>query len=519
MHHPSRRSAVAGLLGAGVAGFAPLRAGASAPWPPEVALGPAKAFSFDRLKARSEAIAARPYRAPSAPAARLLDAIDYDAFGAIAYRPSASLWGGESGDRSIRMFPLGRYARIPVAMNVVARGEARSLRYSTSVFDMPADSPARDLGDAGGFAGFRVMNADHATDWIAYLGAAYFRSADPFNQYGLSTRGLAINTAIADGPEEFPIFTEFWFEHAPAGLIVYALMDGPSVTGAYRIVHARSPAGLVQEIEVLLSFRKAVERLGLAPLTSMYWYGSSDRRPSDDWRPQIHDSDGLSIWTGAGERIWRPLSNPPRIITNAFQDHGPRGFGLMQRDRRFEDYQDDGVFYERRPSAWVEPVGDWGAGSVQLVELPTSGETEDNIVAFWTPAARPVAGQRLGYRYRLHWAKEEPGVMGVARAAATWQGRAGRPGQAALPGQRKVVVDFAGPTLQGVTRKSGVVGVVDAKPGMALAVAAYPVEGQDRWRLMFDVAAPAGQTVDLRAFLRLGERALTETWIGQIVGA
>jgi glucans biosynthesis protein len=515
----SRRSAVAGLLGLGVAGLAPAWAAAAAAWPGEVSLGPPRPFSFDRLKGLAEATAARPYRPPHAPPASLLDAIDYDAFGAIVYKPSAALWGSEPGDKSIRMFPLGRYARTPVPVNVVAQGQARKVRYSTSLFDMPADSPARRLGAAGGFAGFRVMNADHVTDWIAYLGASYFRSADPFNQYGLSARGLAINTAIAAGSEEFPIFTEFWFEHDPAGLVVYALLDGPSVAGAYRIVHKRSPAGLVQEIEMQLNFRAAVERLGLAPLTSMYWYGASDRRPSDDWRPQIHDSDGLSIWTGAGERIWRPLSNPPRVIANAFEDKAPRGFGLMQRDRRFEDYQDDGVFYERRPSAWVEPVGDWGAGSVQLIEIPTASETDDNIVAFWTPVARPAAGQRLNYSYRLHWAKQEPGVMGVARVFATWQGRAGRPGQAALPGQRKVVIDFAGTTLEGLNRKSGVTGVVDVKPGMALTVAAYPVEGQDRWRLMFDVAAPAGQTVDLRAYLRQGYRALTETWIGQIVGA
>jgi periplasmic glucans biosynthesis protein len=517
MVDPSRRSAVAGLLGLGAAGLAPGWTAHAAAWPREIALGPAGPFSFEGLKAQAATLAARPYRAPAGPPANIVEAIDYDASGAIAYKPTASLWSDRAGDGSIRFFPLGRYARTPVEMNVVAEGQARAVRYSAGLFDMPAGSPARRLGHAGGFAGFRVMNADHATDWIAYLGAAYFRAADPFNQYGLSARGLAVDTAIA-GPEEFPSFTAFWFEHEPAGLVVYALLDGPSVAGAYRIAHRRSTAGLVQEIEVQLNFRRPVERLGLAPLTSMYWYGASDRRPSDDWRPQIHDSDGLSIWTGAGERIWRPLANPRGVTVNAFQDRTPRGFGLMQRDRRFEDYQDDGVFYERRPSAWVEPLGDWGAGSVQLVELPTTGETEDNIVAFWTPAARPAAGQRLAYSYRLHWACAEPGELGVARVAATWQGRAGRPGEASPPGRRKFVVDFTGAGLAGLTRRSGVTGVVDARPSEVLAVAAYPIEGRGCWRLMFDVEAPAGRTVDLRAFLKLGDRALTETWIDQVVG-
>ena len=169
--------------------------------------------------------------------------------------------------------------------------------------------------------------------------------------------------------------------------MVYALLDGPSVTGAFRIGHARSAAGLVQDIEAQLHFRKAVGLLGLAPLTSMYWYGPSDRAPADDWRPQIHDSDGLSIWTGPGERIWRPLANPPRVMANAFLDTHPRGFGLMQRDRDFSDYQDDGAFYEKRPSAWVEPVGDWGRDRCSWWRSRPAARSDDNIVAFWTPAS------------------------------------------------------------------------------------------------------------------------------------
>jgi glucans biosynthesis protein len=500
-----------------------LAAAAVAPsWPTGAPLGPPHPFSFDRLKASAAALARRPYRPPVGPPAALVRAIDYDAFGRISYHPAATLWGDAPGGRGVRFFPLGRPAPVAVAMNVVSGGQARTVNYAEALFDMPAGSPARALGDKGGFAGFKALNADRRTDWIAYLGASYFRSADPFNQYGLSARGLALDTAVA-GPEEFPIFTSFWLqEDAGDDLTVYALLDGPSVAGAFRIGHRRSPAGLVQDIEVALHFRKAVARLGLAPLTSMYWYGQSDRTPADDWRPQIHDSDGLSIWTGAGERIWRPLADPPRVMVNAFADKGPRGFGLMQRDRNFQDYQDDGVFYDKRPSAWVEPLGDWGAGSVQLVELPTVRETDDNIVAFWTPATTPKAGQSLAYRYRLHWVAEEPAPMGVARVVATRSGQAGRPGQPTPPGRRKLVVDFAGAALVGLTRDSGVEPVVGSSFGQALDPVAYPVEGQDhggqnRWRLMFDLDAPPGRVIDLRAFLRRNGGALTETWIYQLV--
>ena len=483
------------------------------------AFGPPAPFSFERLKARAAALAKRPYAPVPAPPADLVEAIDYDAFGAIRYRPSATLWNDPPSDASIRFFHLSRAARAPVAVSVVEDGLARPLLYSESLFEVPEGSPARRLGAHVGFAGFRAMNTGQDGDWIAYLGASYFRSADPFNQYGLSARGLALDTAT-DHAEEFPAFTAYWLERDAQGrLVVNALLDGPSVAGAFRIVHDRPAAGglpgLVQDIQVSLNFRKAVTRLGLAPLTSMYWYDQSDRTPADDWRPQIHDSDGLSIWTGAGERLWRPLSNPPRVTTNLYLDKAPRGFGLMQRDRRFDDYQDDGVFYDRRPSAWVEPVGDWGEGSVQLVEIPTASETDDNIVAFWTPAAPVVAGARLDYRYRLHWAAAEPGPFGVARAVATRQGRSGRPGLPPIPGQHKFVIDFEGPGLVGLDRASGVEPVVEAHPGLIADAIAYPVVGTSRWRLAFDAQTTGlapGAALELRAFLRRGSDALTETW-------
>jgi glucans biosynthesis protein len=400
-------------------------------------------------------------------------------------------------------------------MHVVSAGQARPILYTPDLFEMPSNSPIRALGPAAGFGGFRVMNADHATDWLAFLGASYFRSADPFNQYGLSARGLAIDTAT-EGPEEFPEFTAFWIEHdAQNRLVIYALLDGPSVAGAYRLVHARSKQGLVQDVTADLYFRKPVKRLGLAPLTSMYWYGANDRPAASDWRPQIHDSDGLSMWTGPGERIWRPLSNPAHVSANSYLDKNPRGFGLMQRDRQFADYQDDGVFYERRPSVWVEPVGEWGAGSVQLVELPTVRETDDNIVAFWTPAAAVRAGTELNRRYKLYWIDEEPQPLGVARVVATRSGLGGPPGMPYVAGRRRFVVDFAGGALATLTARGDAQPVVTASRGQPALVTAYPIVGQKTWRLMFDLDVDPAAPPDLRAFLRRGGQALTETWVYQ----
>ena len=300
--------------------------------------------------------------------------------------------------------------------------------------------------------------------------------------------------------------------------MVHALLQGPSVVGAYRITHRKIAAALVQEVESRLFFRAGIGRLGVAPLTSMYWYGRTDRQEAVDWRPQVHDSDGLAIWTGAGERIWRPLANPPRTLTNAFLDNNPRGFGLMQRDRSFLDYEDDGAFYDRRPSLWVEPVGAWGRGSVQLVEIPTTSETDDNIVAFWTPD-RPVrAGDALDVRYRLHWAAGEPDPPGVGQVVATRTGVGGRPGQAHDTGSRKFVIDFAGGGLASLDRGSNVEADIALSAGAPILPTAYPVVGTNRWRLMFDVAIGAGTTVDMRAYLRRGRNALTETWTYQAFG-
>jgi len=503
----NRRSTLAALLAVAATGQAQAQGAAS--WPAQAPLGAAEPFSFERLKGQARALAARPYRPQPGPPAELLQAIDYDAFGQASYRPEATPWRGDQG---VRFFPMNVGARTPVRIHLVAGGQARPVLYSPSLYQMPANSPLRRLGEQAGFGGFRLMNADDTTDWAAFLGASYFRAADPFNQYGLSARGLAIDTAAA-GPEEFPIFTSFWIEHpAGTGPTVYALLDSPSVAGAYRIAHQRGPAGLKQRITVELSFRKPVARLGVAPLTSMYWYGRSERTPADDWRPQIHDSDGLAIWSGSGERLWRPLRNPAQVTTSSFLDRAPRGFGLMQRDRNFADYQDDGVFYERRPSLWVEPLGDWGAGSVQLVEIPTTRETDDNIVAFWTPARAPARGARLGLDYRLHWTDQEPAPVGVGRVVATRFGQGGRPGIPGPAGRRKFVIDFAGGGLSGLTRRGDAEAVVTASRGAPLDAVAYPVVGQDAWRLMFDIDLPPGDT-DLRAYLRRGSEALSETWV------
>jgi glucans biosynthesis protein len=506
---PDRRDVLAGALAGTALGWTAPALGASPVG--AIALGPPQPFSFERLKQRARALARTAYAPPKSADADVLHAVDYDAFGQAAYRPQMELWPG--GPQPVRLFPQGRYFTEPVAIHVLEGGAARQALYSPDLFDMPADHPLRRL-KAGGFAGFRLMSRGGQSDWLAYLGASYFRASEPLDQYGLSARGLAINSG-GPAPEEFPRFTAFWLEQdGSGGLVVYALMEGRSVVGAYRMDNRRGPGGAAQEVQMELYFRAPVETLGIAPLTSMYWYGENSTGPRQDWRPEVHDSDGLALWTGAGERLWRPLADPPRIVTNSYVDQSPRGFGLIQRDRNFEDYQDDGIFYDKRPSLWIEPVGDWGRGAVKLVQLPTQGETEDNIVAFWTPEARVGAGSVIAAGYRMRWTLDAPDAGG-GRIVSTRVGAGGRPGQPPAPGSRKYVIDVEGKALEGLTRSSGVEAAVAASRGRIDNVQAYPVVGARRWRMMFDLSGLDGQPADLRAYLRKGGQALSETWIYQ----
>ena len=486
-------------------------------------LGPATHFSFEDLQSRAEKLSGSPFTPPVVPSPETLAEIDYDQFQKIRFRPDKSLKLDRDGRLPVQLFHLGKYATEPVHLHVVEAGTSREIIYSSKLFESPPDHPARKLADGAGFAGFRVMAADLKTDWFAAVGASYFRSSGPYNQYGLSARGIAIDTAMPH-PEEFPRFSHYWIEgggDAPSPLTIYALLDGPSLAGAYRmtlerLTDARDVHRVVMEIEAVLFARKDIVRLGVAPFSSMFWYGEASRKQSADWRPEIHDSDGLSVLTGSGERIWRPINNPPKVITSAFIDKDVQGFGLLQRDRDFVHYLDDGVFYERRPSVWVAPLDKWGEGAVHLVEIPTDDETFDNIVAYWAPAEPFKSGQTRRYRYRLSWLDEPPFPADVARATGTWTGMGGRPGYKRPDGVRKFVIDFQGKVFEGLGRNDGVELVVTTSRGDVSNSYNHPVVDQrERWRAFFDIKADGTEPVDLRAFLRKGSVALTETWISQ----
>lgn len=488
-------------------------------------------FSFDDLTKEMQARAAHPYTPANRLPQEVLDRIDYEAHGKIKFNTDYALFRDGPGAFPVTFFHLGHFFPTPVHMYVLASSGgsrvAREILYDPGYFSMPPDSPARDLPKGAGFAGFRFQESRlgdqqkldwRKNDWAAFLGASYFRGIGELYQYGLSARGIAVDVASADHPEEFPTFTRFYFE-APADgspeVTIYAALEGPSITGAYRLVMRREK-DVVMEIEARLFPRGAVSQLGIAPMTSMYWYSETAKPTATDWRPEVHDSDGLALWTGTGEHIWRPLNNTEHPSTSAFVDKSPRGFGLLQRDRVFDHYL-DGVHYERRPSLWVEPLDDWGEGSVTLIELPTDDEFHDNVVAMWVPKQPVTAGTRLQLRYRLHWSADEPHPSALARCVATRLGRGGEPGKPRPKGVRKFVVEFLGGPLATLPFGTKPQPILTTSSGTFSYVftEAVPDSIPGHWRASFDFTAAGAGVVEMRLFLKSGDQTLSETWAYQ----
>lgn len=461
-------------------------------------LGQAVPFSWDGLVSRARDLARKPFvETPDSPHA----AADYDAAGKLTYGNAGTVAG------NVRLFPAVRgTAPKPVSIALVESGQARDIVDTRGLFVGTGNTDP---------VGFRVMDATGKSDWLAYQGASYFRASGGRDQYGISARAIAIDTGGASG-EEFPSFTHFWVEQTgPDTTRIHALLDGPSLTGAYAFDCRKSAEGVTQDVTAAVFLRKDVAQLGLAAASSMFWYDqSSPPRARGDWRPEIHDSDGLAIWSGSGERIWRPLENPSAARNNAFRADSPRGFGLLQRDQAFDHYQDDGVFYDRRPSLWVQPKGDWGKGAVCLYEMPTQSETLDNIALFWRPDRPAKAGQRRDFAYRLTWTSRDPSADDAARCVDMFTGPGGIPGAPPLDGVRKFVFDFAGPSLAGLDRESGVTAETDLPRGAVVSSVAYPIaRSEARWRAMIDVRVKDMDRSQFRLFLKRGQAALSETVI------
>jgi glucans biosynthesis protein len=495
----------------------------------------AEMFDFEVLRYKAKLLAAKPYQAPAGRVPEFLLKLSYDQYRDIRFIPSEARWRREQLPFQLQYFHPGFIFNQTVELNELNGQTTTPIRFSSKLFDYghnhvpPPDSVVGFVGahlftplgqlmenlelrSLSGFAGFRILYPLNkpGDELGAFQGASYLRFLCQRAVYGLSARGLAINTGQPGG-EEFPRFEEFWIERPAPGatsLVLYALLDGPSASGAFRFV-VTPGAETVLQVREALYFRRNPAVVGLAPLTSMFWHGENTNREHDDFRPEVHDSDGLMLNTGAGEWLWRPLTNPSSIREAAFGDDNPRGFGLLQRDRNFENYQDLEAGYHQRPSAWVEPVGAWGHGSVRLVELPTPDETNDNIVAFWVPAALPPPGEPLEVAYRLHWFLDQIHPP-AGYVVATRHGRS----KTHEPDLERFMVDFDGPYLGKQGPDPAIQPVVTVGAGAALVNATVqknPFNGT--WRVAFALRPDGSHhPVELRCFLSKPPHVLTETW-------
>ena len=475
-------------------------------------------FSFDTIQTIAAQLATTNYQDQPDQLPAELKNLDYDHYRAISYRQDKAMWH-DSGLFQVQFFHRGFIYGTKVTVNTVENGIAAPVAYDPSGFDYGNNKFPQPLPADLGFAGFRVhfpLNTSAKYDEvIVFQGASYFRVLGRNQQYGLSARGLAIDTAEPEG-EEFPVFTQFWIVKPGAddtSITVYALLDSKSTTGAYRFVVTPDAATTV-DIDAVLYPRLDIKKLGFAPLTSMYLHGKPEARPFADIRPEDHDSDGLQIHTGAGEWIWRQLLNPTQLRVSSFTDLHPNGFGLFQRDRNFADYQDLVDIQEKRPSYWIEPQGDWGAGVVQLVEIPSDDDVNDNMVAYWVPETPVKADQPVRITYRLNAFLDSPKTPPVGRAVATWTGPVQAVDASHSPASSPELfeIDFTSEDVAGISDTLPVLVHVTPSSGTITNVQARKLP-TGSWRASFIFTAATKNDTELRAFLSLYGKPLTETWI------
>jgi glucans biosynthesis protein len=475
----------------------------------------ARAIDFPEIAERARLLAEAGYQKPIAALPKELQALDYDRYWSIRFRAERALWHGKL-PFEITFLPPGFQYDQPLRINEVAPEGLREIKFDPEFFDFGAIKPDPGQWANLGFAGFRVRYgasaADAKDEVLAFLGASYFRALAKGQYYGSYARGLAIDTGLSSG-EEFPRFVEFWIERPAASakeLTIYALLDSPRATAAYRML-LKPGVETAIELKTRIYLRQPVNKLGVAPLTSMFLFGTNQRAAGEDYRPRVHNADGLSLHSGIGEWLWRPLVNPRRLLVTSFVTSDPQGFGLMQRPRAFGDYEDLEAHFDLRPSVWVEPKGRWGKGRLELVQIPVPDETNSNVVAYWVADKSPSPKEPIELEYRLLW-QHEPDV----RPPTAWvaQTRRGLGYTRNSENTIQFVIDFAGPAFKKLAPDAKVEGVVWVD-GNAEHVQHYTYRNAETGghRTVLRLRrVDQEKPVEMRVFLRSSGDTLSETW-------
>jgi periplasmic glucans biosynthesis protein len=475
---------------------------------------------FDAVTSRAKLLSRSEFKSIVAHIPEALAKMDYDQYRSIRFRSDAAIWHNES-PFEIQLFHAGFLYKEPIVLHMATNGEDSTVQFKQEFFNY--DGKAAPLAGIApkdiGFAGFRIHyplnNNQYKDEFAVFQGASYFRIVGPGQAYGLSARGLAIDTAEPKG-EEFPVFREFWMmKPTPAEkhMVMYALLDSPSITGAYRFdIYPGSPTEM--RIQARIFARKDILKVGIAPLTSMYMFGENSIRDFDDFRPEVHDSDGLLMQASSGEWIWRPLTNHRGLHVSSLGDTNPRGFGVLQRDRDFNNYLDTEAKYERRPSLWIKPENNWGKGRVELVEIPSDSEANDNIVAYWVPEQAMKAGDSREFNYRLRSFDAdlpEQTVAKVIRTRTGW-GAVAAQGNPPPKSKRQFAVDFRGGELDKLPQDALLTAELQKNSGNITDLRVNKLPDGKTWRASFKLEPDGNNVVDMRLFIKLRDKRLTEVW-------
>ncbi len=472
-------------------------------------------FDFEDVATLAQERATRVYKQPVADLVGSFADLNYDRYRAIRFRrehdplKDNDLFGMD-------LLPPGSIFYEPVNISIVRNGTPQKLEFDPRLLEFdPSQFPdGADLETRGemGWSGFRlrtILNRPGVMDeFLVFQGASYFRAVARGTLYGLSARGLTIKTGSPDG-EEFPLFTDFWVHEPAAGsdrVRIHALLDSKSLTAAFQF-DVNPGAATTIRTRLAIFPRVELRETGIAPLTSMFWFGPASRRNVDDYRPAVHDSNGLQMHTGAGQALWRTLASHKNLQISSFVDSNPDGFGLIQRDRDFTDYQDAEAMYHLRPSAWIQPQGDWGEGEVRLIEIPVENEFNDNIVSYWLPKQPMAKGERHEFRYLLGFAPLPPNDVPLAKVRQVRSGRSIN-----VESTRTYVVDFDMSPFGDQMPESK----VTTSAGSIVHAYLKPLPEQRVLRLAFEFDPGGAALADLQALLTDGNgMALSESWLAR----
>ncbi len=512
---PTRRSVLGGMAGIGtglaLVNASPLQAQEQTLFQQSLAvlLGDGRKFAAGNVLELARVLSKRPYQGPVSPLPEVFANLDADGYAQIKALPSTFLWEKEGRGFTIEPLHRGFAFQAPTALFVIEDGLIRRIAYERDRFDFGKLNVPETLPNLG-FSGFRMFGdaKDGPMREVAiFQGATFYRSAARNQVIGATARGLIMKLGDQKG-EEFPAFRAFWMEKpSPASdtIIIHALLDSESVTGAYRFT-IKSGEVTIIDTEMTLIPRVPVDNYGIAGMTATYYFGPNSRRNIEDVRASAYEAGGLQIKNGNEEWVWRPLNNPQALQISVFVDPSPRGFGLLQRDRDFASFLDDEQAFEKRPTIWNEPIGEWSAGSVQLTEIPSDNDVNDNIVAYWRPKQPLVPDQEQSFVYRQFWCWQPPERPPLAIVCGTRIGKASGK-------KRRFVVEFNDDRFKLLDELSAIKPVLSSSIGTLsrIKVTFYPE--RRLCRVSFDLDPGNDTMSELRLLLTRNDKPTSETWL------